>query len=247
MQLTKRSVNSFYFLAFSLLVGMLLVGLHGAYAQQVGGKNKPAAQKAQQAAKAKQAQPAKRARRPKPKPYRPRYRYLVDQPQYWHPYYRHRPRWQVYAWEEVGYPYYPGGTHYIVLLSQASVPKEIPEVDTKVKPIRGLGKRQVDDRYVQMQEITDVVHEWRTLNESVELHERVRMAMDASLYKSLVESIQKTNKQFDRATRNAMYKLSCGHKADDELAEASRQLSQLQQLAKKLPAPPEHPEPHELP
>jgi hypothetical protein len=228
----------FHLSALALISGLCWLAPKDVYAQQAGEKNKPTAQTVRQAEQATAAQ----AKRQRPRPYRPRHGHLVGQPEYWHPYYRHRPQWQIYAWNVVGYPYYPGGTNYVVQPTRRTIPESVPQVDKTVRPIRGLSKRKVSDRYVQLQEITDIIHEWRTLNESVEVHERVRMAMETSVHQPLVDSIKKTNKEFDQATRNAMYKLSSGRKADQELAEASRRLNQLQQMVKKLPAPPKPPE-----
>lgn len=123
------------------------------------------------------------------------------------------------VWARTGYTYYPGGRDYIAVTVS----------DSDVKD------RRSATRYVQIQELTQLVHEWRSLNEDPVVHERVAKEQDDPQVRSTLATIRKTNERFDRLTRKIMLDLAKGKSVDSKLVSARSYLEKLIKLVETLP------------
>jgi hypothetical protein len=162
-----------------------------------------------------------------------RRRYYYGRPRYWYPTYTPKVIHGVYG--VTGYPYYVGGTSYTVI--------QAPSGDTSgaAQPAPSESATgELDSRYNQMLELTDMIFEWRTLNESPEFQERIpdRDAEVSDEVKQLVRKISRANRDFDRLSRQAMQKLAGGQDASREVDRARDVLDRLMAAAEDLPAPP---------
>lgn len=143
---------------------------------------------------------------------------FVRRDRYWHSYHRAKPK--TWVWSHLGYRYYVGGSSYVVA----------PTVDSDVEV-----SAEVSERMVQMQELVELIHEWRGLNESQEVHQRLPEATTDEALAATIKSIQAENEAFDRVTREAMQRLSEGNSAEAELAAANGHMEKLAELVEALP------------
>jgi len=155
--------------------------------------------------------------KPKAKPHLPVTKPKVKAPfvkrhRYWLPYYRVKT--PVYVWQDLGYTYYVGGTDYVL-------PAETDSEAAK--------------RLKQIQELTDLVHEWRTINESSEVHERLPGPDAPAEARAVVANIRAENEEFDRVTRQAMLDLAEGRSAEIRLTSARSHLNKIIELVESLP------------
>ena len=104
-------------------------------------------------------------------------------------------------------------------------------IDTPLIP------RESREWLAQIQELTDLVHEWRTMNEAPEIHERIEQANLPQSVQEARVSIKGYNKRFDQTTRRAMQNLADGQSAERELVSARAYLLSLTDLFESLPAP----------
>ncbi len=177
---------------------------------------------------------------PKPRPARPTPR-LPKAPRklhrrawrYWHPRYvgpRIKP-----VWQHTGYKYYIGGTGYVVVPQPGASETEVAALSGEPSE----SDVQIGERLVQLQQLTELIHEWRTLNESPAFHERVRTAEATASdeTKATLNSIRHDNRDFDSTVRAAMQQLVKGESAEKHVDDARDALERLMDLADKLPAP----------
>jgi hypothetical protein len=170
----------------------------------------------------------------------------VRRPHYWHPRYVARPSPTV--WRTIGYPYYVGGSDYVVVTPPAEtgnetyevvpvpVPAEAPTDSTDPRSAGAEGgteENTTEGRYLEMQELADLIHEWRTMNESPLVHERI--ASGDELDENLLNRISRENQQFDLQTRAAMDDLARGSSAEPRLVAARQHLENLAELFESLP------------
>ncbi len=123
----------------------------------------------------------------------------------------------VRVWPVIGYPYHAGGTSYVVSSWQA---------DTSDELAPGQDDPQAAERYAELQELVDLVCQWRMLNESSVVHQRVPPTeTDQTL-----QQWAQLNASFDRATRAAMAQLASAQSAAEPLRQAREHLGQLETL-----------------
>jgi len=177
--------------------------------------------------------------RPTPRKYP--HRHYVRRLNYWQPFSVRRPSAPA-VYTSLGYPYYVGGTNYVFAPSGDSGQSDTPSGETVILPPSSESSEAmvsvegpVDDPYVQMLELIDMTHEWRTMNESPAVHERLSSAQASGEAGDVISSIHDDNLQFDQLTRDAMRKLSGGHSAAMELSSARDYLEELIELMDKLP------------
>ncbi len=191
--------------------------------------------------KAPKARPAHPGRPPvKGRAHPPKHRGKYHKPhyyrgkhRYWHPVYTTTvvPK-RTYT--VLGYPYYVGGTNYTTVV-------EVPaaEAQTVVTPAPEAQSSLSDEsvRYSQVLELTEMVHEWRTMNESPEFQARVAAAEAAGSAESRqrISDIKAQNQRFDRWSREAMQTLVAGKDADGQVAQARKALERLTEIAEALP------------
>jgi len=149
---------------------------------------------------------------------------------YWHAVYV--PAKTQYVYSTVGYPYYVGGTSYTVVAPGTTGSTNGGET---AKTETGASAR-----YSQMLEVTEMIHEWRTLNESEQFQARLPAEGDDASpeVQRLVGKIKRLNQQFDEQSRNAMEKLTASRDADREIRRAADALKSLMEAAEALPEPP---------
>lgn len=177
----------------------------------------------------------------KPRARKGPHRRYVRGARYWRPYHVHRPATPV-VYTTLGYPYYVGGTSYVYVPSSSSGQSVSPPSETVIVSPGSESSEafvssadQVDDPYIQILELVELSHEWRTMNESPSVHERITSAQAAGEVSDVISSIRDYNLEFDKVTRDAMRKLSKGHSAALELASARDYLEELIELVDKLP------------
>lgn len=166
--------------------------------------------------------------RPRP-PLRP-----LDRPAFWYP--THGPLPSKQVWTAIGYPYYVGtpGDALPLRSSGESVGTDSADRDSESA---APGGSTSEGPYLQMQELIDLIHAWRTLNESPALHERLESLVGASEADPKLDAFRSANRSFDTASRKAMSRLVAGESAEEEVASAAEALQQVMQLAESLPAP----------
>jgi len=129
----------------------------------------------------------------------------------------------VRVWRAVGYPYHAGGTAYEVASGES---------ETAAAFDRKQDDPQVAERYVQLQELVDLICRWRMLNESSVVHRRVASTeADGTL-----QQWAQLNASFDQATRAAMVLLASGESAGEMLSQSRERLEQLETLIAGLGA-----------
>jgi len=156
--------------------------------------------------------------------------HLYHHPRYWHPYHVKVTGRPYTVWSTIGYPYYVGGTSYVID-GESGVSDESDSTASESSP----GYPLADDGYIQMQELADLIHEWRTLNESPEVHERIQSADETDTGKTTVASIRTCNKEFDKTARTAMLLLTQGKSAESQIEIARTTLAKLAGLVESLP------------
>ena len=92
-------------------------------------------------------------------------------------------------------------------------------------------------RLEQIQELIILVYEWRTLNESPEIHNRLGASDKQQDVSIIVENIQAANGRFDNMTREAMGQLAEGKSALKEIEMSRAYLERLVELVESLPGP----------
>jgi len=206
---------------------------HGAPA-----KGRPAGPKAHPPGRTEAKPPRVLAKR---RPLKAPHRRYVRGPRYWHPYAARRPV-PATVYSTIGYPYYVGGTNYVFMPSGDSSQSVSPPSETPILPpapetseIPPSSTGEADDAYTQILELTELIHEWRTMNESPVVHERLSSAQTAGEANDVISSIRDHNRQFDRVTREAMRELSRGRSAEAEMALAGEHLDKLIELVDALP------------
>jgi len=160
-------------------------------------------------------------------------RRVIRRARYWHPYYGARyPRW---VWPYLGYKYYVGGTDYVIVKEPTVVTETAGQTVQTVTP----GPTDVgsEQRYCQIQELVDLVHQWRTMNESAALHRRLPRENAPQEVLTIISAIKERNQLFDRATRSAMRELAEGRSAQADLDAARKYLAELVELVESLPEP----------
>jgi hypothetical protein len=188
------------------------------------------------------ATPKSHPKRPSPKPpldARPDLVVLhnLHRPHYWHPYFRALPPKTV--WSSIGYPYYSGSTSYVIAppsaddQGQTDQPMTVSQAVTAAAPEDPASA----DRYVQIQELADLVHAWRTMNESPALLERISSSAGPAVGEPAFLVFRSGNQKFDVLSRTAMSKLAQGESAQRELELAAAELEKLIDRADALPAP----------
>lgn len=131
----------------------------------------------------------------------------------------------VRLWPVIGYPYYAGGTSYVASSWQADASEQVTP---------GQDDPQATERYTQLQELVDLVCQWRMLNESSAVHQRIGPTeTDQTL-----QQWAQLNASFDRATRTAMTLLASGKSAAKPLSQAREHLEQIETLVVELGAQP---------
>jgi len=240
-------------------IGVGFIFPHGALAPPRGGGGRPAPGRPPARKPGGPVRPGPKARPPrhvgpkvlpprgKPLPHRAGIKRFVRRPRYWHP--RYPLKTPAPIWPSLGYPYYVGGTDYVVVTPPAETSEQAPQA----LPVPGPGDTPTDgtaetgsavDRYEQIQELTDLVHEWRTMNESPSVHQRLPSSGESQEARSLFAAIRQENQRFDQAARSAMRELARGQPAGSSLESAREHLARLIELVEALP---ESPEPGESP
>ncbi|UCD28883.1 MAG: hypothetical protein JSV03_17705 [Planctomycetota bacterium] len=193
---------------------------------------KPAGKKVHPGPKAGHKPPKAKVKvRPPIKKVKPsRFTHLRRHRRYWHPKYYYLKGKPATTWSVIGYPYYVGGTSYVV-----TTPSEESVSSDESAPIYSAGQEYVDEKYQQLQELVELTHEWRTINESPEFHQRIMAANTSEETKHKVVAIKNKNRQFDKATRSAMLAITQGKSADSQLEKAGNHLDELIQLVESLP------------
>ncbi len=151
---------------------------------------------------------------------------------YWHPV--RVPTQTQYVYSTVGYPYYVGGTNYTVVVPETTGSTYSgTTVKTETESAGASG------RYSQMLEVTEMIHEWRTLNESAQFQARLPAKGDEVTpeVQRLVQKIKRLNQQFDEQSRKAMEKLAASQDADRETRRSADALTSLMEAAEALPEP----------
>jgi len=172
------------------------------------------------------------------RPGHPKYRKRVHwraKRRYWHP--RYVATGTRYVYTSTGYPYYVGGTSYTVI--QPPVGVEVSD-ERPVVAQEQVEVSEGDVAYCQMLELTEMIHEWRTLNESPEFQERIPPdhVNPPPQIKRLVEKVKDLNSRFDQLSRQAIKDLVAGKDAERELEQAKSTLEDLIEAAEELPEPP---------
>ena len=135
----------------------------------------------------------------------------------------------VRVWRAIRYPYYAGGTTYVVTP---------PRDDTSAEFEASQDDPQAAQRYTQLQELVDLICQWRMLNESSVVHQRMPFT-DAGEWDEAGETLAhwtQLNAAFDQTTRAAMARLAWGKSAEQPLRQAREHLAQLETLIAGLGA-----------
>jgi len=157
---------------------------------------------------------------------------------YWYPKYRRplpKPVWPI-----IGYTYYPSTTVEYVAVPQSAEPKSETNIvitgsDPASSETATAAGSASSNRYVQIQELAELIHEWRTLNESPAFHERVLAAEASEQHRSALDKIRQKNQEFDAAAKQAMEQLAEGRSAYTWIESARQALACLIELAEALP------------
>jgi hypothetical protein len=135
----------------------------------------------------------------------------------------------TYVWPVTGYPYYIGGTSYTVVSE--------PAQGAPVVSAAGDSTGNSDVSYSQLLEFVAMVHEWRTLNESPRVQERLPAdpAAVPDSVAAVLAQVKKYNQEFDTVSRTGMQKISSGQTAEAELNRSRAALDSLIRSVEKLP------------
>lgn len=220
---TQNSRKRIRFLVASLLFTFIILMSESLWAPppRPGPRKPPRKPAKPPAARAKPLPRRVKPPRFKPRPV-PRARY-VRQRRYWYPRYVYPPKRARWVWRSLGYRYYLGGSKYVVTDDTTA-----PEVDLK-------NDENAIERYGQIQELFELIYEWRTLNESPELHKRLPEENAATEKLTTVKKIRILNQQFDQVTRQGMAEFALGNSANEELKLAKKHLTILTELVESLP------------
>lgn len=142
------------------------------------------------------------------------------------------------VWHKLGYPYHIGGTNYVITPPSAGTEGRSDESTATVLPRSVFVDIDADaaETYAQIQELIELVHEWRTMNESPSLHERLGSWRESPGSHPLLAAIREKNQAFDEATRAAMVKLARRESAASEVQSAREHLETLIEQVDSLPA-----------
>lgn len=163
------------------------------------------------------------------RPHKPAVPSILRKPHFWHPQYA--PAYVNRVGPRIGYRYYLGGTDYVTVPVITSGGQETTEESTAPVAAGEQEESGTGGRYVEMQELVDLIYQWRTLNESPRVLERFA---DASLTDSVAQQIKEINERFDQTTRDAMLALAAGRSAENEIRTAGMQLGKLMELTDSL-------------
>lgn len=153
----------------------------------------------------------------------------VRQPHYWLPYYK--PGYPARIGTAIGYPYYVGGTSYVVAAPTGAA----GETESAQPPPTTESAGATDERYQQLLELTDLIHDWRAMNESSTLHDRLPGDDAPDGARRFVSRIRKANERFDAASRSALWALSNGQPAADKVQETRDAWKEIVALVDTLP------------
>ena len=155
-----------------------------------------------------------------------------NRPHYWWPYYSGAT--PVVAYRSLGYPYYVGGTSYVTVREETTTTTTADgsSVVAGYRPSTQPAESEQGTSYLQVLQLAELVHAWRTMNESPRVHERIAAAGTPA---ETVEKIKAENAAFDTDTRVAARLLSQGGSADAALVSASNHLETLNKLMESLP------------
>lgn len=133
----------------------------------------------------------------------------------------HDPR-LVRVWPLIGYRYYAGGSDYTVVTTQ---------------PNQSSANPSANQRYRQMLELVELICQWRMLNESPAVQNRIPEEgspgwQDAQ---TLLSEWKRYNSEFDRLSRLGLRELAAGRAIDELIEQARQQLDRLTKLVEKLP------------
>lgn len=209
---STRGLAKWVILICTAITAQLLFPVSASAPPRPGARRPPAARSAVPRHAGKGLPGHKRA---VPRPARTRF---VRSGRYWHRYHAAKPN--KWMWNRLGYKYYAGGESYVVL---PAVEAESEEADGN------------NERLEQMQELIELVHEWRVLNESQEVHERLAGSDNDAALSGTVTNIRNENEKFDAATRKAMQLLVDGDSAQADLELARTHLKRLIELVEALP------------
>lgn len=178
--------------------------------------------------------PPKGKVKPKRYKYKPRKPlYARGKKYYWQPTYVYGGARKVYP--VTGYPYYVGGTSYTVIESSSAQEGSQSQATSPSVPVDP--ESSEGTRLMQMFELTDLIHHWRSMNESEEFQKRAAAAekSDSAETKQLMSHIKQGNQRFDAQSREAMTKLAQGEDAEAEIELAGQTLEKLFEKAEALP------------
>ena len=182
--------------------------------------------------------PTIRTKSAKPLPPRvkpaPKARY-VRHKRYWHPRYKYTPKRSSWVWRNLGYRYYLGGTKYVVVPNANTETVVIDNTTTTPPAVDLKNDEKAIEKYEQIQELFELIYEWRTLNESPDLHKRLPEENATAEQLTTLEKIQTLNQQFDQVSRQAMADIALGNSVDDELESANNHLTALIESVESLP------------
>lgn len=219
------------------VIGTGLIFSYSALAPPARGApaKKPVKRPAARPAAPKPGPPKRPQAKVKRPPHRPKHKRYVRRYRYWHPHYRLRTPKKI--WTDIGYRYYVGGTAYVTLPPAARVVVPVEAAQPVVTTEEDATEAETLDTYVQIQELVELIHEWRTMNESPSLHQRLPAADASAAQRSVLGEINERNRAFDEQTRMAMRKLAGGASAELELESARGHLEKLIDLVESLPPP----------
>ncbi|MHC4445678.1 MAG: hypothetical protein ACYTF1_01105 [Planctomycetota bacterium] len=228
----KQHLFNHWLVSISLTIGLVVAFTAPAWAPPKGGpKPKVGPKKARHAIKPGHKPPKHRVKPgPKIKAKHTVHKLLRKYPRYWHRFrIKGRP---ITTYRVIGYPYYIGGTSYTITAHFSS---EDTGTSEDAATVTSPTQSRAGDNYAKLQELVEMIHEWRTINESPEVHQRVASANQSQDNKNKVESIKNKNREFDKITRLAMLKISQGKEAQAQIEAARNQLNQLIELVESLP------------
>ncbi|MBN2377580.1 MAG: hypothetical protein JXD22_14365 [Sedimentisphaerales bacterium] len=154
---------------------------------------------------------------------------------YWHPRYKYTPKRTNWIWKNLGYRYYLGGTEYVVVPDTKTETVVIDNTTTTPPAVDLKNDEKAIERYEQIQELFELIYEWRTLNESPDLHNRLPEENATPEQLTTLEKIQTLNQQFDQVSRQAMAEIALGNPADNQLESANKHLTTLIESVESLP------------
>ncbi|MBN1322100.1 MAG: hypothetical protein JXA87_14810 [Thermoleophilia bacterium] len=160
-------------------------------------------------------------------------------PHYWNPVV-YNPTVTPTIYTTTGYPYYPSGSTYTVVqpvVTETYVPTQTVQTSGETSGQTATDTSPSSIRYTQMLELSEMIHEWRMLNESPEFQARAAAAgQDTSAERrQQVKKIKDLNVRFDRLSREAMQRLTANQDAETKVALARSTIESLVEIADALP------------